>query len=481
MEANTPYATPAAPWVLLSFRDAQPPILFSFQSKPGSLRLSGKTGEWVLSSEGDIQAWVRICAPLGDRPFATNSVADLGNLAKACEPAIAIASQAAPNPSPVTATDEGPTVLAEWAYDRPGAVVPFPVFLSPVGGYGVITSSKVRRLDMNTSFGPVFVTDEPKLALRFTVRRIPTGRALCLGAAKGEAIGTASYLDVNSVVELALGNLIASQEKGPRDLASSTVAEFLTEGTYTMEPNTNQRLPYDGPGTGLDLTAAHAMLLQTTISTARATSEPNSLLTSLSWRRDWLTWGFEGVEPTRRRRSAALAAIAYALAPEPERRVEAGMFQASLSAERGLAIWKQRTRQGAAPGKLLETMADLREDLFGKDDYRRKVGFGRAILSEIRAFGDIPLTISVRNKVKILSWNAPDSRQQTIILAAGYPIEIKAEKNVSEVQVSQGLGLTIMRVTPKAVGVCEASISTPDWADALPIWMPPPRFSEIER
>lgn len=157
------------------------------------------------------------------------------------------------------------------------------------------------------------------------------------------------------------------------------------------------------------------------------------------------------------------------------------MLQAGLAAERGLAIWQQRARDGPAPGKLLETMADLREDLFGKDDYRRKVGFGRAILSELRAFGDVPVRLIERNKVKVLTWKASDSRHQIITLASGYPLEIAVGKNLADLQISQGLGLTILRVTPTAVGVCEVILTIPDWADPVPTWVAPPRFSEVDQ
>lgn len=481
MEANTGYATPPTKWVVVSFRDAQPPMLFAFLDKEGALRLTGRTGEWVLSSEGDLGTWVRICAPLGNRAFPTNTVADLGKLKAACLPAVELAARPSPSLTYFSAIDEGPGVLGEWTFDAPGAVVPFPAFLSSLGGYGVLSASKTKRLDMNTQFGPVFVTDEPKLALRFLVRRVPTGRAVTVGSALGQGIGTASFLDVPTVTELALANLVASQDRAARELANGTVSEFLTETNYYVEPNTQQRLPFDGPGQGLDLTAAHALLLQSTISTARATSEPNSLLTSLAWRRDWLTWQYTGAEAAKRRRAAALSALAYALAPEPERRVESGMLQAGLAAERGLAVWKHRTQGAPPPPKFLEAMFEVREDLFGKDDYRRKTGFGRTLLSELRAFGDVPIECLVRDKKLILRWKAPDTRVQTISLAAGYPLTIAAGQNVADLQSSQGLGITILRVTPKAVGLCEATLSLPEWADPLPAFQAPPRFEESER
>lgn len=478
IDVNTPYTTPASGWVVVSFRDAQPPILFSFLDSPGGLRVSGRSGQWTLTSDPNFSGWVRISAPLGLRSFATNSVADLGRLDKACREFIDIAKQAPPALTGLRVTDEGAGVLAEWSYDRPGAIIPFPVFLAPMGGYSVQVASKVKRLDCPTSSGPLYVTDEPRLSLRLTARRVPTGRAVALGSSSGDVIGTTSPLDYAGVTEMALANLVSTQEKGSRDLAMASVAEFLGEAAYQVEPFTGQRLPYDGPGNGLDLAAAHSLLLQTTLTTTKATSEPNSLLTSLMWRRDWLTWQITCADSAKRRRAEALASLAAALAPEPERRLDGAMLQAGLAAERGLAVWLKRTQKGPEPSKFLEVMSDVREDLFGKDDYRRKPGYGRMILSDVRAFGDVPVTLAADGDKRLLRWTAGDSRGMTITLAAAYPIEVSAGKNVADLQLTQGLGFSVLRITPKDAGPCEAEVKFPSFAQPLPAWVAPPRYLE---
>lgn len=481
MEANTGYATPDSSWVLVSFRDAQPPVLFSFQGVKAGLKITGQTGQWTIASDDAFQGWVRISPPLGNKPFATNSAAELGKLAAACAPVIQLVSDQAPAVVSTQATDEGPGVYVEWKYDRPGAVVPFPVFLSAMGGYSVQPVSKMRRLDVNTSAGPVFVTDEPRLALRLPIRRVPTGRAVLVGVASGESIGTASHLDYAAVSELALSNLISTQDRGSRELAQSTVGEFVTEATYSVEPNTGQRLPFDGNGGGLDLAAAHALLLQSSLSTTKPTSEPNSLLTSLLWRRDWATWTLSCPDEAIRRRAGALASLAAALAPEPERRADAAMLHAGLAAERGLQVWLARTQGGPSPRKLRETFYDLRADLMGPDDYRRKAGFGRAILSELRSFGDVPVTLVDIQGRRFLRWQAPDARLQVITFASAYPLAVTAGKNVAEIDVSQGLGFTVIRCRPKEAGICEAELTIPSWAEPIPAWVAPPRFDEVER
>ncbi len=480
MEANTGYATPNAAWVMVSFRDGQPPILFGFLGNPGGFKLTGHSGEWWIQTSDDYAGWIRVFAPLGSKPFPTNSVSDLGKLAEACKPALAIASQPTPVVQNLNVTDDGVSLTAEWTYDRPGAILPAPIFTAPLGGYGLQLLSKTTRLDCNTAVGPTLITAENKLTVRFPSRRVPTGRAVAVGNTSG-GIATASYLDYASVTELALNNLAASAEKGARDQAVSTVNEFLSECTYALEPTTNQRLPYEASGRGLDLTAAHALLFQTTISTARATSDPNSLLTSLLWRRDALTWQLAAEDVPLRRRAAALTAIAAGIAPEPERRLDGAMLQAGLAAERGLAIWQKRLGLRKDTPPLLEAMESLREDLYGKEDYRRPPGYGKVLLSDLRAFGDIGVKLMSDNKKLILSWQTNDPLPITISLASAYPLTITSLENTEDFQVTQGLGMTLLRIKPKKPGLGRALVELPEWATPLPNWQEAPRYTETSR
>lgn len=481
LDANTEYATPPAAWVVVSFRDRQPPLMLAFLGPPAGVRLTGKAGEWWVSSEPSYAGWVRVLAPIGERPFSTLGAADLGRLSQAIRLILPAATQPPPQVTGLKVTEDGQTLSAEWTFDRANVVVPFPVFLSSIGGYSLQSVTPFTNPQAPTSHGPILLTPEAKLVLRATSRRIPTGRALALGPANDVPLSTASYLDAPSVAELALANLAAHTEKAVRDLAEQTVGEFLTEGAYTLEPATQQKLPFDGAGNGLDLTAAHALLFQSTLSTVRATSDPNSLLTSVVWRRDWLSWQLWCDDVAKRRRAMALASLAAAISPEPERRWEGVMLQAGLAAERGLAIWRKRSDASLPTPPVLEALPELREDIFGKDDYRRKPGFGAVLLSDLRVYGDIGIQLTSTGTAHRVKFTASDSRPVSFSLASSFPIEIKPGKGVVSAQATQAFGVTVVRAVPRDAGVCELEITWPDWAPKLPAWLAPPRYSELQR
>lgn len=481
LDANTEYATPPAPWVVVSFRDRQPPVLLTFLTEPTGVRLTGKTGDWWISSEGPWAGWIRVLAPLGDRAFPTLGAADLGRLSQEIRPILSIATQPAASITDFRVTEEGQSLVAEWTFDQPHAIVPTPAFLAQIGGYTLNTASKTLTLSARTPQGPMVITDEPRLVLRALARRIPTGRALALGPAQDDALSTASYLDLPSVTELGLTNLSAHTDRAVRDLAEQTVGEFLVDSPYTAEPTTQQKLPYDAAGIGLDLTASHALLFQTTLSTARATSEPNSLLTSILLRRDWLTWRLWCADNDRRRRAMALASLAAAISPEPERRWEGVMLHAGLAAERGLAIWRRRLDPKLPEIKHLEVLPNLREELFGKDDYRRAAGFGAVLASDLRVYGDLGLQLVAVENGHRLRFKATDTRPISVSLAASFPLEIKPGKGIVSVQVTQAFGVSVVRAVPRDAGDCELEISWPEWAAKLPSWLAPPRYEEVHR
>src|SRR5262249_5753733 len=145
-----------------------------------------------------------------------------------------------------------------------------------------------------------------------------------------------------SVAELAFANLPASRDTQTKETAEEALTEYLGEAKYTTEPYSNQQLPYTADGAGLDLAAAHALLMQSTITTVKATSEPNSLLTSVLWRRDWRTWTIWTPDLDLSRRAEALGALAAALCPEPARRLDAAMLEAGLASQEGLKVWQAR-------------------------------------------------------------------------------------------------------------------------------------------
>jgi hypothetical protein len=278
--------TPAVKWILISFRDAQPPVLLASLAGPAAFRMTGRPGDWRLRSEAPFEGWIRVTNPTGIEGVATNSASALGSLKARVTPLLPYLTGPVPKPTGVTVAEDAQGVVAEWTFDRPYAALPTPMILAPLGGYPLKLESKAIRLDSSDPSGPTSVLAGAELRVRFPVRRVPTGRAVVLAEESLELPGTVSHLDAAGIGELALANFLALRDDLTREAAESAVHRYLGDAVYREEPFTGQKLPYEPDGQGLDLAAAHALLMQSTISTVKATSEPNSLLTSVLWRRD---------------------------------------------------------------------------------------------------------------------------------------------------------------------------------------------------
>lgn len=481
--ASNGVPTPSVRWIALSFRDNQPAVLMGFPTTPASLILSGKPGAWEIASDV-YSGWVRFGLPRGNTAEATNSAASLGRLAQASRTTAAILATAPPQFLGFTAKSEsdGNAVVATWRFDRKGFMLPKVLSYARLGGYPVTVQSPNHRLAANLGLGDGYrdVSDSAELVVRFPVRRVPIGRALALGE-PGPPLGTISPQDVPSVAELALENLLASRDPQTRKAAEEAFAQFLTEAAYVKEPATEQLLTYDAAGVGLDLTAAHALLSQTLITTTRPSSESNALLTSIGWRRDWETWMPWVENEDVRRRTASLAAIAGALCPEDNRRVAAGMLQAGLAAERGLNIWRRRAAKINAEPPLLEPLLDLRAGLFRLTSPKATADpFTETLLSPLRIFSDEAAKLSEKDGGFTLSWPVIEAKAGTLALASSAPIEPEAVANLPRFLFERVLGLTEIRYTPETAGTCEVRLTQPAWAPRPPDLKPTPRYVETK-
>lgn len=473
--------TPNVPWIGVSFATNQPPILLAFRGDPPAVSIRGSSGQWTLQSEGPYRGWVRVALPFGVEGRQTVTAAELGRLSR--QIATEYGFLAGPPPRLVSRTIEGDAtaVQATWTFDRPDVVVPSGAHLAALGGYAVRVLSPVRATNLWDDSGPLMATKERTLTLRFPARRIPTGRSIATGPRDAPPIATVSAIDIPSVTELALENLLASRDRQTRRTAETAVAEYLEQATYHEEPWTGQKLPFSEGGEGIDLAAAHALLMQALTSTTRATSEANALLTSLSWRRDWLTWRLWLKDDDRARRAAALAVLAGAVCPEPDRRLEAAMLQAGLAAQRGLGIWQ--ARRGILPSEptWLEVLEPLRRTLF-LGDAREELAdpFARSLLSDVRIFGDVPVTAGGRNGVLELVWQPEGGRAQTLTFATGGPVQPEGG-NLAELRFRQALGFVEVRGLAPAEGPATLRLRFGPELRALPAAVPVPAYGEARR
>lgn len=463
--------TPLGSWVLVSFRDSQPPVLFAFLDGVGQAIIEGKTGAWSLVVP-DYKGWVRVVAPLGDSPAPANTAAALGQLVETVVRDVDLYTGRTPNAvgRDVVADEAGLTV--RWQFDLPGATVPQAAMLAPLGGYGLKVLTAVRKVvDDQAGAGPWFVLPGKELQIRFPVRRVPTGRALFVGPPLGKVEPPTK---LEQVVELALAGSLSSADSSLKSLSRSTLDAFVSSAFYIEEPFTKQRLPFDASGDGLDRAAAHALLSQTLLVSEKGSSAENSLLTSLLWRRDWQTWTITGSDQNVGRRASAILAIACALSPEPERRLEGALLQAGLAAQRGLARWKARMAGQTAYPPLTEPLAEIRDSLFSfeepKDDYVR------SLVSPIRVYGSTGIE-ALEPGPSGYAIRVGSGQARQLILGSAFPLTFGPIEGSDAPTVREALGFTIVEPALSS-GTGSFMLFVPAWVRVLPLLAQYPKYSE---
>lgn len=471
--------TPKVRWVLLSFRDEQPPILLGFPGEPCAMVLVGGAGDWRLKSTAPYTGWVRVVAPIGAEPFKTISASDLGRLSNRIKGDAPYYAQVVPRLVSTSIEEDLNGVTATWRFDAPGALLPIPLLLAPLGGYPLRATGEQRRLQIRDAYGPVTVAASNQIAVRFPVRRVPTGRCLAIGDAVWSPPATVSTIDAPSIVELAIANLGSQRDPSAKATAESALDDFLRTTAYQEEPATRQSLPYAASGKGTDIAAAFALLMQCAMNAEKATSEPNSLLTSVIWRRDWYTWRVWATDPKVGRRAGALAAIAAALCPEKERRMEAGMLQAGLAAERGLLQWAKANGVRLEAPPLIEPLEPLRNALFAMAGHpAAQDAFLKMLQSEVRVYGELSVSAEKGPDAFALKFSVPEATRRTLVLSSAYPLTVAAGTNIASVEAQEVLGFTLIKYTPKAPGKCELWVTCPDWAAPLPGALPLMHYEE---
>ena len=472
-------ATPEVRWLVLSFRDKQPPVVIGFPNGVASLIVSGKPGDWSVRTPGSFRGWVRIALPSGLNAKLANTAGTLGRLAKEAAANEKLWTTMAPRLLKTSIAEDLYAVTATWQFDSEGAIVPAAAELASLGGYPLEIKSKTTRLPGGTETGPVDFVSGDSLTIRFPVRRIPTGRCLTISKQFAVPVKPAPAKDVAAIANLALSSLVSERDPLTRKAAEDTISDYVSQTEYSMEPWTHQQLPFASNGTGIDLAAAQALLMQALTITSKATSESNSLLTSVSWRRDWLTWRVWVPDDVVSIRTGALAAIAGAFCPEPERRLSAGMFQAGISAYRGLNIWRRRQDQIAQSPKVIEPLYPIRKAIFGiVGPPVQGESFVTRLLSPLRVFSDGAVLFQKDGSDYEIAFNAAKPKPSVLMLASAYPIEAYAKTNLASLSMVAALGFSEIHYASKAVGNCEVTIKIPPYGAIPPIGSDIPPYIE---
>ncbi len=467
--------TAKSPWVLVSFQDKQPPVLFVFEQGPVEMVTEGRAADWTISTRGSYTGWVRVCLPLGHFGSSGASVSLLGEQIKEVLKSIAV--WAAPTPSLVDfeVRSDAESMTAVWTFDRPGALVPPAALLARAGGYPLQILSGVKTTGADLWDGPMTMTAESKLAIKFPMVRVPLGRSLTLGAVPSNLIASASPFDVPSLSELALTSLLSGRDHIVQGAMDTVTEMFMLQASLIIEPHTQRKLPFSAVGAGADLAAAHALIEQCRTLNAGLVGRENPMFAQVAWRRDWYSWLVWAEDQKTSRRASALMAVAGALCTEPERRLEAAMMQAGLAAERALAIYRERRGFGNGRKDLIEPLFNVRSGLYLTMQNR----FVDSLMSEVRIVSDHSVTAETTPEGVILRFNVDTPALGMLAFEIGRPVTASAVSNLKSLIGKQALGRLTIDYEPSGPGECVVLLKSPGWSYPLPALVAPPRYSEF--
>ncbi|MCB0825196.1 MAG: hypothetical protein KDC26_03325 [Armatimonadetes bacterium] len=468
-EGTVDAGNPTAPsnWVMVSFQADQVPVLLVFD-KPVQLIAEGSSGEWRVRTTERYKGWVRAMLPIGLEKIGM-SVAGLGQTVNKVKANAKYLTQSAPELVSVDVRSEESALVAIWNYDKPGAIIPIPLMLCKQGGYGVKILTGVTPPVGDLDYGPLAFSTEPRIAVRFPIRRVPVGRGLSVGTVP-DGLTTVNPFDVPSVTELALKNLVCR-----RDLALKSAVDSVRTDFQRLSAQVNSSgAPRENP----DILAAHA-LLEESIRIEELTEAPNSFLAELLKTFDASRWVLTDADSKPDHRATGLAAFAAALSDDQSLRLRAAMLHAGLVAEKVLPIYQEKRGFEVKKGEQPDPLASLRLSLFSDATVITNIHpYVASLLGHVRVLSPIGVTVEPHEKGYRLSWIHRAGAPQSLVLLTGYPIEIEAETNLVGVKPSTLLGSTMLSFQPKEQGTCSVIIRLPAWASPLPVGVPTPGYSE---
>lgn len=431
--------TPPVNWILVSFHDAQPPVLIKLggQAKT-AFEVTGQSGAWRISTPDPYKGWLRIGYPLGREGRATRSAADLGRLVKEITPDLPLWADA---PAGIKKLDiKSDEFGLNVTYDFGGpALVPPPIILAPLGSYPLKLGSTLNKSQFRTEFGSGYWTPDGILKVRYPVREVPPGRAIAFAQPSRALPGTVSYIDPPSIVDLAIEAIRGDRDPATIAQADELEQHFLEETKGTLEPITQQQVLYDAANRGMGVLAAHAFV-NAVVSAGTASTPDTALFTTALWRRDW--WSFlptsaDKVEEADRK-SASMLAVSGALFGTEDARYQGALFEAGLAADRAKHLDSDRS-------KCVDVLSGLRASLFadtrcGKEENQ--------VLSRVRVISGQAIWASADGDAYLLHFPA-HTESERIVLWLPADCKIEAGPNARLTSVTRNGAIADLQVATK--------------------------------
>jgi len=462
--------TAASRWHLLNFRDGQAPLMFVFE-EPVQLMVKGDSGSWVLEPTQKFKGWMRVVAPIGPKRVASN-VAALGELAQKVGPLAAQMTKPMPTLVDFQVRSDSGYLTAIWNFDGVGAVIPSPLMLCKTGGYETRILTGITNPLIEFAEGPVAFSKEPRIAVRFPMRRIAGGQSLVVGSF-ANSLSSASGFDIPSVVELALSHFGGGRDALTEDVVATCAAEFRRGLHASLDPVTgrNQMVPADGAG--VDLLAAHALLQMS------GSDVKHDLLEGVLERWDPWSWQIVATDAAVQGRATALFALAGAFSDNPVIRARAAMAEAACAAESVMGDYAKRRNLPVLVEQSVQPMKKLRESLYGDVTLlKNEPDFVASLSSPVRLVDGGRVEVSREGSAYVLSWEHRDGDRNMMSLVTEFPIEVEAKENITSIMPSTFLAETRLNMVAKGPGICRVVLRLPSWVVDLPDLVESPRYSE---
>ena len=356
--SNVP--TPELNWVLISFGESQPPVLLSLpKGVQIGFKVVGKAGTWRIFANAAYSGWMKVGYPFGDTSLVTTTASAMGDMVNKFLPNKGIWTQDAPKLLGTKVSANGIGVSGEWVFSS-APILPPATVLARDGGYNLQILSKIKLLGCSTQEGPMVASLSRHVKIWFPDRKIPPGRYLAM-TEHPPKLQESSHL-YSQFIDLGLELLSSNRSLAMVGMAEDDFQNMLVSAQFDTEVWTGDRVTYDVNGNGLVETSAIAFLNEC----VSAGIQPgNAMLTSIVWSRDWYSWlPLENQAQNKtQRRSAAICAVAGAMAQDPATRLDSCLFEAGLAAQAALF---HSQPQSFVSKKLIEPLTKYRQAIFGQ-------------------------------------------------------------------------------------------------------------------
>lgn len=173
---------PSSRWVMVSFRENSPPVLFCFRQGVSELRAQGMPGQWDVFFSPGYEGWIRVILPFGQRPPSTNEtlIERLGRQAAAIKGLAPLVSGPSPKAQTQRTLVGAASLRWEQTFDVPGALLPSAPILASLST-GIQTETPYRLVSDVFSEGPLAVSTTQTQSIRLPHGPLPLGRALTVG------------------------------------------------------------------------------------------------------------------------------------------------------------------------------------------------------------------------------------------------------------------------------------------------------------